>query len=347
MGLGPIEEDNDASGFAGPAGGALRFGTPPKMARRWVWLAAAAVALSAGCQRDRENKRHRRRAAEVHKPPPPIRVLHETVIKRGAEPHRLLRYQAAAGVEHIHRRAVTAEVSEIKNGEKQPLEKLPEVTTRFVLSWRSPGLLAVDVGEPSGDSAGDARVQTARFRALLAGKEATLELSERGLIGDVGGLGTREARRELAAALVDSIIPLPEVPVGVGARWRVIRAVPRANTAVKHRATFTIESIEGDRLVIAVEQLTIGERQPIDLPAASGAVSELLALRVSQAGELVIDLSAPTAVSGNLERADTIHLRTTRQQKTLRDYFAQSESRVELATEKKLPGSDAPGNVAP
>lgn len=313
------------------------------MARWCVCLAvAAALAAAAGCQRD-EDKRERgserrRRSVEVHKPPPPVRVLDEIVVSRGDGPHRLLRYRRSG--RHRHSRAATAEVSEIENRKKRPALELPRVTTRFALAWRGAGVLEIDIAAPEIAGGADreasdyAEVQTARFRSLLAGKAASVVLSDRGVLGDVGGLaGSNEARRELAAALVDSIVVLPEVPVGPGARWRVIRAVPRARTSVKQRATYTLKSIDGDRLVIAVELLTIGERQPVALTGPSpGTTSELLALRVWQTGELTVDLGAPTAVAGSLERSDTIHLRTTRRQKTLHDYFAQSRSRIELAT---------------
>jgi hypothetical protein len=313
--------------------------------RRFGLSAIAIVAVAtAGCQRkDRDPERRpdaERRVARVEKPPPPVRILNETVLTRGQEPRRLLRYRPAG--EHELIRTVTATLTEIEDGEKRAPRAMPAITHRFALIGTGSRVLDVGVAKP--EIAGGkpppvtelARAQTRRFEVLLAGRKARLAADDRGVMGDVAGLsGSEEARRELAAALVDAFVVLPDVPVGVGARWRIERAVPRVRTHVKQRATYEIASIKDGVIELEVELLTVGERQPITLPGPPGSVSELLALRVFQTGTLTVDLASPTAVAGALDRRDTVHMRSTMQQKTVRDYFAESKSEVKLRTTAK------------
>lgn len=310
---------------------------PPR--RACLATVAIAAILAPGCQRNDDTKKRRRetRVAKVKKPVPPIRLLSEAVVTRGKEPHRLLRYRRSDSRFRFSR-GVTATLSEIENTKKKKPLELPEVTQRFTVSWGAPGLLEVAAAEPevaTGKSPAEtkvAREQIRRFRSLVAGRSAQLKVDDRGLISDAGSLKPELARRELVASLVDAIVPLPEVPVGVGAKWRIERAIPRARTFVKQTATYTLEGFEGDRLIVAVDLLTVGERQPINLSGPLESTSELLALRVFQKGKLTVDLGSATAMSGTLERSDTIHVRTTLRQKTLRDYFAQGQSEVSLET---------------
>lgn len=298
-------------------------------------IAAVAVAAAAGCQRDKKKKPHARRITEVAKPPPPVRVLSETVVTRGAEPHRLLRYTRSSAARRFTR-AITATVTEIEDTRKKQPRSLPRVTQRFELRWKGADLLEVavrkpEIGRGEVDDRRYAGQQLRRFEALLVGKAATAVVDDRGRIGDIAGLDT-PSHRELAAALVDSIVPLPDVPVGVGARWRLERTVPRVNSVIKQRATYQLESVEGDRLVIAVELLNTGERQPVTLDGPARSSSELLALRVFQTGKLTVALDSPTAAAGALDRTDVIHLRTTMGERTLQDYYAESTAKVELET---------------
>jgi len=305
-----------------------------------VCLTVAAIAVAApasGCQRKKKNEPERR-AVEIKKPPPPVSILDEVVIGRGAKPHRLLRYKRSPTPRRFLR-TVSATVSEIRDRKKQDPVKLPSVRTGFSLSWTETGLAVSietpEIGQGKSAAIAYAREQTARFAGLLSGKNAVVELSDRGVMGAIGGLDTAQAgRRELAASLVDSIVVLPDVPVGVGAKWRVVRAVPRAQTVVKQRANYELLSIDGDRIGVAVSLVNIGERQTIGLPAPDGATSELLALKVTQSGEVSIDLSLPVPTAGSLERGDTIHIRATKQQKTVRDYFAESRATVVFETQK-------------
>jgi hypothetical protein len=304
---------------------------------------ALALALTAtACQCRKEPPAPERREVGLAIPAPPIRVLHEEVLHRGESPDSL-RYRAAAGAVHEHRRRVATTLEELTDATRKPPRRLPAVTTRFTLRRAPDGGLAVEVHEPAIDAGADAaaiestELQLARFRTLLAGKKSVIALDDRGHIGRVGALtpagGGALARRDLAAALLDAVVVLPEGPIGVGGRWRVTRAVPRGASAVKQIATYELRERRGPTLTVDVELLTVGERQPISLPdLPPGARAEMLALRVHVSGTLTVDLAAPLAVGGELRRTDKIHVRTELAGRRLHDYYSQSESTLELET---------------
>lgn len=310
-------------------------------------LAVLAALALGGCQcgaGDGERVLPRRREA-LAVPPPPIRILSETQSASGESP-ATLRYHVPEGSKFHLEKVVTATVSELIDTEKQPKKTLPAVTTAFELR-AARGALAVEVMAPeiaagAPDARAHAAAQLARYRTLLAGVKGRIAADDRGRLGRVGALfpgdGGELARRELAAALVDALVVLPPGPAGVGARWRVTRAVPRGASAVKQIADYRLVARDGDRLTVAVELLTVGERQPIALPnLPAGAHAEMLALRVFVEGQVVVDLASPTPLSAELTRRDKIQVRAVAAGRTLHDYYSESEARITLATRRDGP----------
>ncbi len=103
---------------------------------------------------------------------------------------------------------------------------------------------------------------------------------------------TQEALRQLMP-------PLPEEPVGVGARWQAVSDV-RSQIAFRQVSTYTLESMEGDRIVLSVQTEQSADPQPMasDQP---GVTAELLAFDGEASARIELNLVglAPTS-EGNV-----------------------------------------------
>lgn len=323
---------------------------------RWVWypvalLAAAAVASASGSSCQRKKKRGAEtepRSAGVAVQGPPIKLLAEAVIERGAEPLALLRYRPLPTARYRFEKIASVTVRETIDAVHQPELALPAVTTELELSWVSPetGGLTTTATEPSIASGAEraaadfAESQLRRYRRLLSGRRGRIGVTARGMLGRVGAFdppdSTGFASRLLAAALGDWVVVLPETPIGIGARWRVTRSVPRGASYVKTVASYALTGRSGGALEIDIELLTIGERQPITLPnLPAGGRAEMLALRVTATGKLTVDLASPTPIAGRLERSDVVHVRTSVGDRTLHDYYSESTGIIEVETRSR------------
>lgn len=119
---------------------------------------------------------------------------------------------------------------------------------------------------------------------------------------ELPGSASPELRNSLQRtqdALRQLMPPLPEEPVGVGARWQAVSDI-RSQIAFRQVSTYTLESMEGKRIVLTVQTEQTGDPQPMasDQP---GVTAELLAFEgeASARIELTLDRLAPTS-DGNV-----------------------------------------------
>jgi len=103
---------------------------------------------------------------------------------------------------------------------------------------------------------------------------------------------TQDALRQLMP-------PLPEEPVGVGARWQAVSDV-RSQIAFRQVSTYTLESMDGDHIVLSVQTEQSADPQPMasDQP---GVTAELLAFEGEASARIQLNLAglAPTS-EGNV-----------------------------------------------
>jgi hypothetical protein len=128
--------------------------------------------------------------------------------------------------------------------------------------------------------------------------------------------------REVKQLYYASVVPLPEVAVGVGARWKVVSRLKRAGVIVKQTATYGISARKGDQLTVDVELRQIGEPQVLSargLPA--GAVAELIAFVYEARGAVQVDLARPF-MSGTLAIDHRVHGRIYIDQRPTDTYTA-------------------------
>lgn len=103
----------------------------------------------------------------------------------------------------------------------------------------------------------------------------------------------RNSLQRMQDAMRQIMPPLPEEPVAVGARWRAVSDV-RSQIAFRQVSTYTLEALEGDRMVLSVQTEQSAEPQPMasDQP---GVTAELLAFDgdASARIELALDHMVP------------------------------------------------------
>ena len=267
---------------------------PPRTPRRLIALVALAAACGgAACQRQ-ERKAHKA-----------ARGVDMAVHEDGREPRRPLRYPAEPPAEQ--RMSLT-----LKVGMKMevPGSPIPQVTL--------PGLrLIVDLtGKRAGtDARYDFTVADADLVAADAAPPAIVAEMRKGLPSLVGAAGSivideRGTQRELELALPPELgeelsqfmnaarlaigqmaVPLPEHPIGVGAKWEVQDTVEQDGIRVRQKTYYELLALDGTRAQVRTQTVQSADRQRAPLPGLPDGVSaEVLSLHGSGSGEIEIDL---------------------------------------------------------
>ncbi len=316
----------------------------PKFA---LWAAAliGVAAITGSCQRKKKAKKQEARTVELSRPNLPVMILGEKLIDAGKKPRARLRYRFGSASELPLQVGAVVRIEETIDGKKKPPKVLPAVTTSFHLSTTKAAPNHVEVSVAPARIAQNADPEAkkvaehllSRYRKLVAGKDHQLSTTDRGLLGQQPIVPeTRDASsRVLIGALIDMVIPLPEQPIGVGARWELVRTVPRATTNVKQTIQYELIALHGDRLTVRVSGKRVGERQALDAAGLPlGTTAELFALRATIDGSLIVDLKQPAAVGGSFVRTDALHTRASRGTEIISDYFSESESTITLSAKR-------------
>ena len=156
--------------------------------------------------------------------------------------------------------------------------------------------------------------------ASAAGFEVTLVREPAGQITSSTLAAPTEARgvarqsvEQMAGALSESGVILPEEPIGEGARWRVTR--PNNDAVAPEMAlTYTLTRIDGDELTVAIDGNAAQQSDVLELPAEEGTDQESVALNVAQysstaTGELTFSLKGAAPSDGDLKYETTARYR--------------------------------------
>lgn len=224
-------------------------------------------------------------------PVPPATV---TVLDAGAGERQVL----AAGPNVAAPQQVTlttaSNVASVAGGEDQTVT-LP-LTARF--GCTDPTDLEITIGaatSPDPTLAGQLSPVDGSLGGLAIGP-GLMPISLRLLPADDAGPQARLAVEQALLQALQKSVPLPTTPVGVGARWRVVRTISAAATV-----TQTIEahlaSRDGSRLVLEVT----ADESPVDATfAVPGTGSTLTITRFTSTGQgrLTVDLTRGLPVDG-------------------------------------------------
>ncbi|MCL4222850.1 MAG: hypothetical protein KJZ91_00085 [Myxococcales bacterium] len=204
------------------------------------------------------------------------------------------------------------------------------------------GLVASVDGGAAPPAAAAAEAYLGRWRALLERRRADVTIDDRGrlvttaLLDDPTGARV-EARDELVQRWLGLAVPLPEEPVAIGARWRVVTALRAGGAVLKQTATYQLRARDAQAWTIDVEAERIGEPQDILAPGVPGGVlGEVVALRRVVKGTLVVGPSDPLPRRGTLASEVASHARFHAAGRTTERY-TEDQAAIELG-----PGAPAP-----
>lgn len=193
---------------------------------------------------------------------------------------------------------------------------LPTIRTSFAMASTGNGQLRARplAGEVVGTTTPEAIAYLNGWRAS-ENRRLTIGFDARGQLGalvfgdDLAGTHSREAIDDLTQRLLTIMVPVPEEPVGVGARWRVVTSLYQRPVVVKQTATYTLLGKTETGWKVGIDLQRIGEEQTITAPeVAKDAMVDLVALVRHYTGTLEVarDRALP---SGSLELESSMHLR--------------------------------------
>jgi hypothetical protein len=299
-------------------------------------------------------------ATAVDLPAPRVRSFE--LLAEGKAPRQALRYTGAAGERALHI-TVRMDSREFAGETWTPWGTLPEI--RYGLALRREaaqgGLevrgLDIAVAEPAAAAPEVteyvkrvAAELSRRYRDQVQGRRASATIDARGRIEVLepvaGGQPPPGAhtRQEMLQILAESVVPLPEEPVGVGARWQVTMLMRRGAGMVNQVGTYELLDIAKDgtwRIRAALVQ--DGEHQTISAPELpAGFSAELLALVWRAEGEVTVAPASLTPSAGTLAVEYRVHSRIEGQAGR-RDLLLESKGKIELSGEPS--GEPAAGSA--
>jgi len=112
-------------------------------------------------------------------------------------------------------------------------------------------------------------------------------------------VGTMMEQMKEAISHISS--PLPEEPVGVGAKWEVKMTIKSQGMTMNQTATVELVSVEEDKITTKTALVQSAPPQKIQNPAMPGIKIDLVKMNGTGSGDVAIDLAQITPLSGNVE----------------------------------------------
>ncbi len=230
-----------------------------------------------------------------------------TLVDAGSDPKRALRLKPKAGDTQAASMVMNMDMKMGMGGQKMPM-KLPGMKMNMSVKVDSVNkagdatygfkLDSVDVVARDGVDPG---VVTAMKQGIngLVGMAGKATVTSRGY-ATAGELQMPAGANPQMKQMVDSFkqsmdqmsIPLPEEPVGVGAKWKVVQAIDQNGMKIAQTATFEVVKIDGDKVDTKFSLAQTAAPQKIDskdMPA--GADARLKSLKGSGTGTTTFNLA--------------------------------------------------------
>lgn len=122
----------------------------------------------------------------------------------------------------------------------------------------------------------------------------------------------REQIEGMAGSMDQFTTPLPEEPVGLGAKWTVLSTVANQGMIFQQTATYTLKAIDGDVVDLDMQLTQTAEPQELDAQMP-GATARLLSLSGKGSGTARMNLTQVMPVSSQMVAKTEIHLEMTMQ----------------------------------
>jgi hypothetical protein len=279
-----------------------------------------------------------------------------TLLDPGAEPRRPLRYRLAPGAEEIL--VMRTEMTVATRVDGTPLSSVdyPPVvmTLRLRVMNRDrdendaahvPGqaryefaLEAVDVEDAPGVQPEVVAAMRRHFQEVT-GMTGSADIDARGFNWNARMQHPRGQARDTTPAIrqmVDSAsqgmdrmsAPLPEEPVGRGARWELRQTIEQNDVTLQQRTLVELVELDGQRGVLTTQITQRADRQPMTITGMPAGAAELLALDSTGSGRLQFDLDRLVPRSTLAMRSDYgVRVKTEGEPQTIETHV---EMRVEI-----------------
>ena len=240
----------------------------------------------------------------------------------GAEPRKSLRLHPTPGDKQTLHLSGKVALETKMGGDQPPPMKLPAITTAMdmteditVKEVSAKGdityeLTLGDVSFGSEPAAGAAQPARAKKSALpaLKGLSATCTVSSQGLSKSVeftAPPGTDPQARLFMDQMKDVAsqvaVPLPEEPVGVGAKWEVKTPIKTRGISLDQTASYELVAVEGEHLKIKSTTTQRGANQKMDNPIMPNMKVDLTKWAGKGTSELQVDTGKLMPSSGTTE----------------------------------------------
>ncbi|PKN56877.1 MAG: hypothetical protein CVU56_13920 [Deltaproteobacteria bacterium HGW-Deltaproteobacteria-14] len=260
----------------------------------------------------------------------PVEPPTVTLLDAGVEPRVALRLTPVAGSEEATRIAMRMAVAMTLDGQAVPGRAMPRarlglgvkidaVAADGAATWSVVITEAAVDDAAGGAAAPDGETSFAGARGLQEGLAAVKGLTAAGRVSDRGvttlaGFAGGQAEGEMATllegfreSLVQLAVPLPEEPVGAGARWQVEQVVAQSGMRIRQTTVFDVVSIEGSRVVARVTLVQAAE-PGADTGEALPPGARLEGFSGSGTGETTLDLGRILPVSSTAQVKTTVKM---------------------------------------
>jgi hypothetical protein len=256
-----------------------------------------------------------------------------------------LRYQLATGTT-IHRTETSLSSRRLANHKWGPRAKLPAIREALAITVAGPAdpialrTLRGELARPSAE--GEAYLASSR---ALENRVVTMRVDGRGgvdalVFADDPDNKRPDPRDDLLQRLLATSVPVPEEPIGVGAKWRVTTLLKQRPAVVRQTATYTLVARTKSAWRIGVKIERVAEQQVISDPAL-GADAAANIIGYVKRLDGTFDVSPASVLpAGTLKFESIMHMRIGMPDRSVKEQIFEDNGTVTLKREKAKP---APG----
>ncbi|TKD05272.1 hypothetical protein E8A74_20950 [Polyangium fumosum] len=252
----------------------------------------------------------------------------------GGEPRTAASYALVKGTSKPLRMGMALEMAMSAAGMNLPPTKMPRMVMTFDFStgdkkgndWPIEGTLKDVAVESQG--AGQDKIAEALRPQLepIKGLGMRYFVDEKGRVHDVTmsmPKAVPQAAQQMMTGMTQSIesmmAPLPDEPVGAGAKWEVLGRLTANGADLLQVSTFTLKERKGDVLTLDVAVKQLAAKDTVTPPGMPpGASARLVAFKSQGSGTSVLDTTdvAPTGGSMTVKSAMTLEVQISAGGKT-------------------------------